>query len=59
MEETKGNTEPLDENQKIIILVATLASGEIPKTYTVFGNLVWQIFNLGRSFEIELRKGTS
>jgi len=41
----------LTEKQIILVNVAGIAMGEIPKTFSEFGDLVWKIFHLGERYK--------
>ena len=40
----------LREGEKISVEIASIATGEIPKSYVAFGNLIWEVFRLGQKY---------
>lgn len=40
----------LREDEKISVEIASIATGEIPKSYVAFGNLIWEVFRLGQKY---------
>ena len=47
----KGNIEELSDANKKLLELTNIAIGEIPKTYTEFGQLIWKAFDLGIEYE--------
>ena len=41
----------LTEDQATLIQIAQMAMGELPRTYTELGHIVWDAFALGRHYE--------
>ena len=43
-----------EEMKEMLSFVTNVACGRIPSSYVEFGQMVWNVFNMGRKYEKEI-----